>query len=208
MAKFIKYLLVWYMSGINYISITCLMAVESSFLPLPAEAVIPPAAYKAANGELNIILVVLFSVAGSVLGALFNYTISRYLGRAIIYKLSETKVAQLLMVDKPAIEKAENYFIKFGNISTFIGRLIPVIRHLISIPAGISRMKLKDFIIFTAMGSLLSSTALSILGYFIYTRKELLNKYCNELSYGFIAFCVLIIVYIFLRPSLFPKAVK
>ncbi len=208
MVQLIKSLLSWYMSGINYISITCLMAIESSFLPLPSEVVIPPAAFKAANGELNIILVVLFSVAGSVIGALVNYTLARSLGRAIIYKLAGTRLARLLLVDKPAVERAESYFLKFGNISTFIGRLIPVIRHLISIPAGISRMKLKNFILYTALGSLLWSTALSVVGYFVYSQKTLLEKYFSEITFGFIALGVLTVAFFFIKPLIFPKTAK
>ncbi|MGA2140994.1 MAG: DedA family protein [Brevinematales bacterium] len=208
MSNIINSLLTWYMGSINYLSITCLMAIESSFLPLPSEVVIPPAAYKAASGDLNIIFVVLFSCLGSVIGALFNYTISRYLGRAVIYGLAETKFAHMLMVDRAALDKAEGYFLKFGRSSTFIGRFIPVVRHLISIPAGISKMKLTDFILFTAMGSFLWSIILSALGYFIYTRKDLLEKYSHLVTYAFLAAAVLFIIYLIIKPVLFSKEGK
>ncbi len=196
------------MGSINYLSITCLMAIESSFLPLPSEVVIPPAAYKAANGELNIIFIVLFACLGSVIGALFNYTISRTLGRAVINKIADTKLAHLFMVDRAALDRAEKYFLKFGKSSTFIGRLIPVVRHLISIPAGISKMRLPDFILFTAMGSFIWSIALSALGYFVYSRKDILEKYFTLITYAFLAIALLFIVYILIKPVLFPKEVK
>jgi membrane protein DedA with SNARE-associated domain len=193
------------MGSINYLSITCLMAIESSFLPLPSEVVIPPAAFKAASGELNIVFVVLFSCLGSVIGALCNYTLSRYLGRAVVNGLAETKIAHLLLINRAGIDRAENYFLKFGRSSTFIGRLIPVVRHLISIPAGISKMKLFDFILSTALGSFVWCIVLSTLGYFVYSRKELLEKYFNLITYIFIAAAFLFIVYIFLKPVLFHK---
>jgi membrane protein DedA with SNARE-associated domain len=196
------------MGSINYLSITCLMAIESSFLPLPSEAVIPPAAYKAANGELNIILVVLFCCLGSVIGALFNYTISRYLGRAVINKFADTKFAHLIMIDREAIDRAEEYFLKYGKSSTFIARFIPVVRHLISIPAGISRMKLTDFILFTGLGSLAWSIILSALAYFVYSHKVIFEKYFKEITYATLALAVLFIIYIFIKPVLFPKEAK
>ncbi len=168
MTAFFRTIIAWYMSNINYFTITCLMTIESSFLPLPSEVVIPPAAFKAANGELNIILVILCATIGSIIGALFNYTISMSLGRAVIHRLARTKLAHLIMIDEHSIERAEAYFNKFGRSSTFFGRLLPVIRHLISIPAGLSKMKLRDFILFTAIGSFIWNITLSLLGYFLY----------------------------------------
>ena len=125
----------WYMEHMNYYTITLLMAIESSFIPFPSEIIVPPAAYKAAQGELNIWLVVFFSTVGALIGALFNYYFALWIGRAAIYKFADTKIARLCMIEPKSIEKAEQYFIKNGTVSTLIGRLVPGIRQLISIPA-------------------------------------------------------------------------
>lgn len=125
----------WYLSNINYFTITVLMAIESSFVPLPSELVIPPAAYLAVEGKLNLGLIIFFSTVGCIIGALFNYLLSYYLGRRIIYALAESRWARLFFVNRQKVEHAEQYFLKNGNTSTFIGRLLPGIRHLISIPA-------------------------------------------------------------------------
>jgi len=186
----------WYMQHVNYATVTGLMAVESSFIPFPSEIVVPPAAWLAAKGELNILLVVFFATLGAIIGALFNYYLSRYLGRAIIYRFADTRLANLLLIDRAAIEKAEKYFIKHGNTSTFIGRLVPGIRQLISIPAGLARMKMGPFLLYTTLGSSIWNIILAVLGYFLYSQKELLNKYYSELSYAFLAIGVLFVVYL------------
>ncbi len=201
MEKIFSTVVEWYMKHINYGTITLLMAIESSFIPFPSEVVVPPAAWKAANGELNIFLVVLFSTIGAIIGALFNYFLAILLGRPIIYKLADTKIAHLIMIDRAGIEKAEGFFLKYGKISTFIGRLIPAIRQLISIPAGLAKMNLRDFIIFTFIGSGLWNVILAVLGFFFYTQKELLEKYYKELTYiliilGILFFCYLIVKFI------------
>ena len=145
----------WYMENMNYLTITLLMAVESSFIPFPSEIVVPPAAYKARLGELNIYLVVFFSTLGALIGALFNYYLAVFIGRAALYKFANTRVARMCMIEPSSIEKAEKYFIKNGRSSTFVGRLVPGIRQLISIPAGLSRMPLKSFLVFTTLGAFL-----------------------------------------------------
>ncbi len=201
MEKIFSDIINWYMGHINYGSITFLMAIESSFIPFPSEVVVPPAAWKAANGELNIFLVVLFSTLGAMIGAIFNYYLAFFLGRPIIYKLADTKIAHLLLIDRNGIEKAENYFLKYGKSSTFIGRLIPAIRQLISIPAGLSKMSIKDFLFFTFIGSGIWNIILVLLGYFFYTQKEVLEKYYKEISYvllalGFIFFGYLLVKFL------------
>jgi len=173
----------WYMGNINYFTITILMAVESSFIPLPSELVIPPAAYLAVKGELNLGLVILFSTIGCVIGALFNYFLSFYLGRKIIYALADGKMARMLFINSTKVENAEEYFRKNGNTSTFIGRLLPGIRHLISIPAGLAKMNLKKFIIFTALGSLIWNAILAIMSYILVEQWEV---YFREITWGFI----------------------
>jgi membrane protein DedA with SNARE-associated domain len=189
----------WYMSHINYGTITILMAIESSFIPFPSEIVIPPAAWKAAQGELNVFLVAAFGTLGALIGALFNYYISYFLGRKIIYSLSDTKLAHLMMINRQSIEKAERYFIKNGNISTLIGRLVPAVRQLISIPAGLARMKMKPFLLYTLLGSGIWNIILTVLGYSMYSQKELLESYYKEISYGFLILGLLFVAYLIFK---------
>lgn len=184
----------WYMDNMNYFTITLLMAIESSFIPLPSELVVPPAAYKAAQGELNIYLVVIFATIGALIGALFNYTLAYFVGRAAIYKLANTRLAHLLLIEPKSIQKSEDYFIKNGNISTLIGRLVPVIRHLISIPAGLAKMPLRSFIIYTTIGAFIWNICLALMGYFI--PKELIENYYHELTIGGLALGFLFVAYL------------
>ncbi len=199
MEKIFSGVINWYMQHINYGTITLLMAIESSFIPFPSEVVVPPAAWKAASGELNIFLVVLFSTIGAIIGALVNYFLAVLLGRPIIYKLADTKIAHLLLIDRAGIEKAENYFLKYGKSSTFIGRLIPAIRQLISIPAGLARMNMRDFLIFTFIGSGLWNIILALLGFFFYTQKEILERYYKELTYILIVLGILFFGYLIIK---------
>jgi membrane protein DedA with SNARE-associated domain len=199
MSGWFSFLAAWYMAHINYGSLVVMMAIESSFFPLPSEIVIPPAAWKAAQGDLNPFLIILAGTTGSLLGAMFNYFLALTLGRPIIYKLADTRLAHMMMIDRVKVENAENYFLKFGKSSTFIGRLIPGIRHLISIPAGLAKMKFTDFIFFTVLGAALWTTILTILGYSIYTQRELLQKYYAELSYLLLAIGVIFVIYLIYR---------
>jgi len=200
----------WYMSNMNYLTIIILMAIESTFIPLPSELVIPPAAWLAVQqGHMNIALIVLFSAIGCTLGALINYTLSIYLGRKIIYSLVETKVAKLFFINKAKLEHAEEYFRENGNSSTFIGRLVPGIRHLISIPAGLAKMNIKKFILFTFIGSALWNTVLAMLGLFIAKLfpeiksveelPQIIEKYNHEISYFAIAIGLVFVVYLILK---------
>ena len=140
----------WYAAHMNYGSITALMTIESSFIPFPSEVVIPPAVYVASdpnsavyatdNYIVNVLLIVLFGTIGAILGAIINYFLSMWLGRAIIYAFADSKLGHLCLLSREKVEKAEAYFNEHGKVSTFIGRLIPGIRQLISIPAGLSKM--------------------------------------------------------------------
>ena len=156
----------WYSDNLNYGTVTLLMTIESTFIPFPSEVIVPPAAYKAlqADAELNIILVVLFATLGAVLGALINFYLAKFLGRPIIYKFADSRLGRMCLLDSQKVVQAEAYFRKHGAISTFIGRFIPVIRQLISIPAGIAGMKLRPFIVFTALGAFLWNVVLALLG--------------------------------------------
>lgn len=189
----------WYMGNINYFTITLLMAIESSFIPFPSEVVIPPAAWKAAQGELNVYLVVLCGILGSLLGAIFNYSIALLLGRKLIYSLADTKLAHLMLINRQSVEKSERYFLKYGNSSTFIGRLVPAVRQLISLPAGLSRMDIKAFLFYTTLGSGIWTIILAALGYYLYTQKELLNRYYEEIWWVLIVLGVLFLVYLVVK---------
>ena len=183
----------WYLSNINYLSITVLMAIESSFIPLPSELIIPPAAYLAVQGKLNLGLIILFSTIGCIIGALFNYTLSFYLGRKIIYALADSRWARIFFINRQKVEHAEQYFLKNGNTSTFIGRLLPGIRHLISIPAGLSKMNLKKFVLYTAIGSALWNSILAIMSYVLVDKWEV---YFREITWGFILIGLGFVVYL------------
>ncbi|HPJ79283.1 MAG TPA: DedA family protein [Prolixibacteraceae bacterium] len=186
----------WYMAHINYWTITLLMAIESSFLPFPSEVIIPPAAWKAAEGDLNIFLVVVFGTLGALIGALFNYYFALYLGRAIVYRFAESKLGRMMLLSREGVEKAEAYFVRHGKSSTLIGRLVPAVRQLISLPAGLARMNLKDFILFTAIGSCAWNIILAAMGYFLHTQKELLHRYYTELTWGMLALGVVFVIYL------------
>jgi membrane protein DedA with SNARE-associated domain len=184
----------WYFSNINYYTITLLMGIECSFIPFPSEIIVPPAAFKAASGELNIFLVVFFSTLGALIGALFNYYFALWIGRSAVYALSETRLARMLMIQPASIKKAEDYFISHGNSSTFIGRLVPAIRQLISIPAGLAKMPLKNFVVYTTAGALLWNIILAAIGY--HFPKELIDKYYYQINILMIIAGVFFLMYL------------
>lgn len=197
MLEFFQSLADWYMSHMNYFTITLLMAIESSFVPLPSEVVLPPAIWQALRtGELNMYLVVLFATFGAIIGATFNYVMARWLGRVIVYSLAESKVGRLFLLNRAKVEHAEAYFNRHGRSSTFIGRLIPGIRHLISIPAGLAKMNVKQFVIYTALGSGIWHIILATLSYYLYKQQDLLLKYMHELSLVLLGAGVLFVVYL------------
>ena len=153
---------------LNYWWVLLFMAVESSFIPFPSEIVIIPAAYIAANqGTMTLPMIIMVGTVGAIIGALVNYFLSMWLGRPIIHKFADTKIAHMLLIDKPGVEKAEDYFKEHGAIGTLIGRLIPAIRQLISIPAGLARMRMTTFLLCTAIGAGLWNTILALIGYYI-----------------------------------------
>ncbi|MDD4333113.1 MAG: DedA family protein [Patescibacteria group bacterium] len=169
--------------NLGYGGVVFLMAIESSFLPLPSEIIIPPAAYLASQGEMNIFLIIIAGTIGSVIGALINYTLAYYLGRTIIFGIADSKFGKLIMLNSKKIEKAENFFLRYGNASTFIGRLLPVVRHLISIPAGFSEMKLRNFIFYTTTGAFVWVSILAALGYYLGEKVDVIIRYYKEISY-------------------------
>lgn len=169
--------------GLGYFGVFILMAIESSFLPFPSELAIPPAAWLASQGKMNLLLIILFGTLGSVVGAVFNYFLALWLGRPVIYKLIDTKFARLLRLKKEDLERTEKMFLENANKATFIARLIPVVRQLISIPAGFTKMPFTPFILLTALGSFIWVTILAILGYTLGANQELMHTYYKELSW-------------------------
>lgn len=182
----------WYADNMNYYSITGLMAVESSFIPFPSEVVIPPAVYVAEEENsslkvtdsylLNVLLIVLFGTLGAILGAIVNYGLSIWLGRPIIYKFADSRVGHFCLLSSEKIKKAEDYFNEHGKVSTFVGRLIPGIRQLISIPAGLARMAFVPFLLYTFLGAFLWNCVLALIGYIAHGQMDLISEYSHELS--------------------------
>ena len=189
----------------NYASITALMTIESSFIPFPSEVVIPPAVYVASeptsalcatgNYPVDVALIVLFGTIGAMLGAVINYLLSMWLGRPIIYKFADSRVGHLLLLSSEKVQKAENYFNDHGKVSTFIGRLIPGIRQLISIPAGLAKMHFGQFMLYTFLGAFLWNTVLALLGYIAHGQADLINQYSHELSIIILALVGVVVVY-------------
>lgn len=195
----------WYAKNMNYGSITALMAVESSFIPFPSEIVIPPAVYVAGHEEsslnaspsyiLNVLFIVLFGTLGAMIGAIINYFLSLWLGRPIIYAFADSKAGHLLLLSSEKIRKAEDYFNNHGKVSTFVGRLIPGIRQLISIPAGLARMHFGSFLLYTFLGAFLWNSVLALLGYIAHGQADLINRYSHELSVIILALLAILVVY-------------
>ena len=192
----------WCLEHLNYWVITLLMAIESSFIPFPSEVVVPPAAYKAATtGELNVFLVVVCSTIGAIIGALVNYGLARYLGRPLVYRFAESRVGHMCLIDSAKVENAERYFDEHGAVGTFFGRLVPAVRQLISIPAGLARMSLGRFVLYTTLGAGLWNSILAFMGWYIgrYYSGQLEEKvaqYSGELKIAMLALGVAVVLYL------------
>lgn len=181
--EFFQTLFDWYMANLNYFTVALLMAIESTFLPLPSEIVIPFAAYKAGQGDLNVFIVVLAGTIGALSGSLINYTLAYYLGRPLVYKFAGSKLGKLFLLSEEKVKHAEDYFIRNGKTSTFIGRLVPGVRHLISIPAGLAKMNLRDFMVFTFIGAGIWNIILAVIGYYLYAVREQIFPYLEYILY-------------------------
>lgn len=185
----------WYMANLNYFTVALLMAIESTFLPLPSEVVVPFAAYKAAQGDLNVFLIIIFGTIGALCGSLINYFLAKYLGRPLVYRFADSRIGHLFLLSKEKVEHAENYFIRNGKSSTFIGRLVPGVRHLISIPAGLARMNLRHFMFYTFVGAGIWNIILAIIGFYLYEIREQIYPYLGYillvLGAGFVAYLII-----------------
>ena len=202
---FVDNIIAWYSAHMNYASITALMAVESSFIPFPSEVVIPPAAFVAGQSDsvlcatgnytIDVLLIVLFGTLGAMIGAIINYSLSVWLGRLIIYKFADSRLGHLCLLSSEKIQKAEAYFREKGNVSTFIGRFIPGIRQLISIPAGLSRMHFGAFLWWTFLGAFIWNCILAALGYVAAGQMDSIKEYSHELSVAILIIFGLVVVY-------------
>ena len=195
----------WYANNMNYLSITLLMTIESSLIPFPSEVVIPPAAYVAGKEDsnlhmtdnyiVNVLLIISFGTIGALLGAIINYILAMWLGRPIIYAFADSKIGHLCLLSSEKVKKAEDYFNDHGKVSTFVGRLIPGIRQLISIPAGLSKMNFGQFLLYTFLGASIWNVVLALLGYIAHGQMELIHTYSHELSIAIMVLLGIVVVY-------------
>ncbi len=192
----------WCLEHLNYWVVMLLMTIESSFIPFPSEVVVPPAAYMCATtGEQNVLLVVLAATAGACLGALINYVLARWLGRPLVYRFANSRLGHMCLIDEAKVERAERYFDDHGALGTFVGRLVPAVRQLISIPAGLARMGLGRFMLYTALGAGLWNSILAAMGWYIgrYYSGQLEEKvaeYSGELKIVMLAVGALAVAYL------------
>lgn len=194
----------WCLDNLNYWTIALLMAIESSFIPFPSEVVVPPAAYKAAipGSDLNVMLVVLSATGGAMIGSIINYAIAYFLGRPVIYGFANSRIGHMCLLDEQKIKTAEDYFNKHGAIATFTGRLVPAVRQLISLPAGLARMKMGNFLLFTFLGAGIWNSILATIGYYLQSvvpEDQLMGqveKYSEELKIVIIAVVVLVVSFL------------
>ncbi len=163
---------------LGYIGIFVMMFLESTFFPFPSEVVMIPAGYLVYKGEMNMLIVLLCGIIGSLAGALFNYFLAIYVGRSILIKYGK-----YFFIKEKTILKAENFFSKHGHISTFSGRLIPAVRQLISFPAGLAKMNLLSFSIYTTLGATIWIVILTLLGYYIGDNEALIKEYLSTIIY-------------------------
>lgn len=196
----------WVLEHLSYWVVMLFMAIESSFIPFPSEVIVAPAAWLATvDGQLNIFLVVLSATVGALIGALVNYGLALWLGRPIVYAFANSRIGHMCLIDAEKVEQAEQFFDKHGAVSTFVGRLIPAIRQLISIPAGLARMSLGRFMLFTTLGAAIWNTVLAALGYYcsrvpgLETKDqvvELAGHYSHEIGYALFAVVVAIVAFL------------
>lgn len=198
----------YFVEHASYWFVFLFMVIESSFIPFPSEVVVPPAAYLAIappeESDMNIYLIVLFATAGALVGSLINYYLSLWIGRPLVYAFANSRFGHACLIDQAKVEKAESYFDKNGAISTFVGRFIPAIRQLISIPAGLAKMNIGAFCLYTALGAGIWNCILAALGWWLakavpydmlLVKVEEYNQYLTYAGIALGAICVGIILY-------------
>ena len=197
-------LFLWILNNLSYWVVVVFMAIESSFIPFPSEVVVPPAAWKAMDPDsgMSFVLVILFATLGADLGALINYYLAKWLGRPVVYRFADSRLGHMCLIDKAKVEKAEQFFRDHGAASTFFGRLVPAVRQLISIPAGLVGMNVGRFLIFTTLGAGAWNTVLALIGWGIYKYTDLKTtndvylqavKYSHEIGYVLLALAVVVV---------------
>ena len=200
-------LFLWILDNLNYWVITLFMAIESSFIPFPSEVVVPPAAWKAMdpNSGMSFILVIVFATIGADLGALINYYLAKWVGRPIIYSFADSRIGHMCLIDRKKVEVAEEFFRKHGAASTIFGRLVPAVRQLISIPAGLAGMHVGKFLLYTTIGAGVWNTVLATIGWGIYeytdykTTQDVYKQavqYSHEIGYVILALAVVVVAFI------------
>ncbi len=199
------------LSNLNYGTILFLMLLESTVVPVPSEFVVTPAAYHAAGGNLDVFLVILFATIGADLGASINYVVAYYVGRPVIYRFANSKWGKMCLLNQEKVEKSEKYFDDHGVVATLTGRLIPGIRHLISIPAGLAKMNYWKFLFYTTIGAGVWHSILAALGWYLHAivPEEQLNdkisEYAEYIKIVIIALVLLAIAYVMIRHLLKRK---
>lgn len=202
----------WLLSNLTYPNILLLMLLESTVIPVPSELVVAPAAYHAASGQLNVFLVVLFATIGAGIGATINYVVALYVGRPVIYKFANSKWGKMCLLTEEKVKKSEQYFDNHGIAATLTGRLIPGIRHLISIPAGLARMNYWKFLLYTLLGAGAWHTILAALGWYLHSvvpENELqstIKQYNHYIVIGIIAIVALAVLVIIWKHKRTKKA--
>ncbi len=197
-------LFLWILNNLSYWVVVAFMAIESSFIPFPSEVVVPPAAWKAMDPDsgMSFVLVILFATLGADLGALINYYLAKWLGRPVVYRFADSRLGHMCLIDRAKVEKAEQFFRDHGAASTFFGRLVPAVRQLISIPAGLAGMNVGRFLIFTTLGAGAWNTVLALIGWGIYKYTDLKTtndvylqavKYSHEIGYVLLALAVVVV---------------
>ena len=198
------------LSNLNYGTILFLMLLESTVVPVPSEFVVTPAAYHAASGQLDVWLVILFATIGADLGASINYVVAYYVGRPVIYKFANSRWGKMCLLNQEKVEKSERYYDDHGIVATLTGRLIPGIRHLISIPAGLARMNYWKFLLYTTIGAGCWHAILAALGWYLHAivpedqLNDKIEEYAEYIKLIIVAIVVIAIGY-FLIKSLLKK---
>lgn len=201
----------WALAHLSYWVVFLLMVMENSIVPLPAELIITPAAYNAANGKMDVVLLIIVSTAGSTIGAIINYYLSLWLGRPAIHKFADSRWGKMFALSSKKLEKAEGLFRRHGKITTFIGRLLPAGRQFISIPAGLAKMNLTAFIIYTTLGSAIWNSLLVGLGYYLaYLLPEdqitpKIEEYGMQLNIAFVVIVAIAVAWHFVRRQMHKK---
>jgi membrane protein DedA with SNARE-associated domain len=199
------------LSNLNYTTIFLLMLLESTVVPVPSELVVAPAAYHAAGGSLNVLLVVLFATIGADVGASINYFVALYVGRPVVYRFANSRLGHLCLLNQEKVEKSEKYFDDHGVAATLTGRFVPVIRHLISIPAGLAQMNYWRFLLFTTIGAGGWHTMLALLGWYLHAivpesqLNDKIGEYAEYIKIGILcllaAACVWLLAKKYLKKS-------